>query len=413
MNFEYYIARRIHFAQGGRGVSRPAVRIATAGMALGLAVMLVAVAVITGFKREIRDKAAGFGGHVQVSNFDNNNTYEARPIRMDTATQRRVENVPGVRHVQRVATKPGIIKTADEFQGIVLKGVGADFDWAFFADNLTAGHTLDTHSDTLRNEVVISEWLARRLGLDVGDTFFTYFIQENVRARRFTIAGLYSTDFTEYDRLFVLADIRHVRRLNDWDTDQFSTLEVLLDDFDRMDEAGEGVYLATANHFNDEGDAYLTRTIRQLNPQIFGWLDLLDMNVWVILALITAVAGFIMISGLLILILERTQLIGTLKALGATDWTVRRIFLYHAMMLVARGMLWGNVIGLGLCALQAWTGIVPLDPESYYTATVPVAFHWGYIVLLNAGALAASLLMMLGPSVLASRISPAAIMRYE
>ena len=187
MNFEYYIARRIHFAQGGRGVSRPAVRIATAGMALGLAVMLVAVAVITGFKREIRDKAAGFGGHVQVSNFDNNNTYEARPIRMDTATQRRVENVPGVRHVQRVATKPGIIKTADEFQGIVLKGVGADFDWAFFADNLTAGHTLDTHSDTLRNEVVISEWLARRLGLDVGDTFFTYFIQENVRARRFTI----------------------------------------------------------------------------------------------------------------------------------------------------------------------------------------------------------------------------------
>ena len=182
---------------------------------------------------------------------------------------------------------------------------------------------------------------------------------------------------------------------------------------DRMDEAGEGVYLATANHFNDEGDAYLTRTIRQLNPQIFGWLDLLDMNVWVILALITAVAGFIMISGLLILILERTQLIGTLKALGATDWTVRRIFLYHAMMLVARGMLWGNVIGLGLCALQAWTGIVPLDPESYYTATVPVAFHWGYIVLLNAGALAASLLMMLGPSVLASRISPATIMRYE
>lgn len=413
MNFEYYIARRIHFGQEGRSVSRPAVRIATVGMALGLAVMLVAVAVITGFKREIQDKAIGFGGHMQVTNFDNNNTYEMKPIRMDTATQRRIEQVPGVRHVQRVATKPGIIKTEDEFQGIVLKGVGADFDWGFFADNLTDGRTLDTRTDTLRSEVIVSEWLARRLGLSVGDSFFTYFIQDNIRARRFTIAGLYSTDFTEYDQLFVLTDIRHVRRLNDWAGDEFSALEVLLTDFDRMDEAGEGVYLATANRFDDEGDAYLTRTIRQANPQIFGWLDLLDMNVWVILALITAVAGFIMISGLLILILERTQMIGTLKALGATNWTVRRVFLYHAAFLVMRGMLWGNVIGLGLCALQAWLGIVPLDPESYYTSTVPVAFHWGYIVLLNVGTLAASLLMMVGPSVLVARISPAAIMRYE
>lgn len=413
MNLEYYIARRIHYTRAGRGVSRPAVRIATVGMALGLAVMLVAVAVITGFKREIRQKTIGFGGHIQISNFDNNNTYETKPIRMDSATLARIRAVPAVRHVQHTATKPGIIKTEGEFQGVILKGVGPDFDWAFFASNLHQGRTIDTASDTLRNEVVLSEWLAQRLGLKVGDTFFTYFVQDNIRARRFTIVGLYSTDFVEYDRLFMLTDIRHVRRLNDWQDDQFSTLEVLLRSYDDIDPAGEAVYMATANRFDDEGDAYLTRTIRQLNPQIFGWLDLLDMNVWVILALITAVAGFIIISGLLILILERTRLIGTLKALGATDWTVRRIFLWHTLFIVIRGMLWGNLIGLSLCALQAWTGLVPLDPESYYTATVPVAFHWGYILALNAGTLVASFLMMVGPSVLITRISPATVMRYE
>ncbi len=413
MNFEYYIAKRIHFEQGGRGVSLPAVRIATAGMALGLAVMLVAVAVITGFKREIRNKTIGFGGHVQVTNFDNNNTYEMKPIRMDSSLVDCIAGIDGVRHVQRFVTKPGIIKTDDEFQGVILKGVGDDFDWSFFQSHLTQGSILSTGADTLRNEVILSEWIARRLGLSVGDTFFTYFIQDNVRARRFTIVGMYSTDFVEYDRLFLLTDIRHVRRLNDWTSDEFSGLEILLTGFDRIDELGEAVYMVTGNRFNEAGEAYLTRTIRQLNPQIFSWLDLLDMNVWVILSLTLAVAGFIMISGLLILILERTRMIGTLKALGATNWSIRRIFLYHSTFIVLKGMLWGNAIGLLLCALQHWFDIVPLDPESYYTSTVPMAFNWGYILLLNVGTLAASFLMMVGPSVLITKLSPARIIRYE
>lgn len=394
-------------------MSRPAVRIATVGMALGLAVMIVAVGVIIGFKKEIQNKTIGFGGHIQITNFDNNNTYEMKPIRMADSLRTRLESLPAVRHTQRFATKPGIIKTADDFQGIILKGVGDDFDWTFFADNLQEGRIPDVSGDTLRNEAILSTYLARRLSLKVGDTFFTYFIQDNIRARRFKITGLYSTDFVEYDNMFVLTDLRHVQRLNDWTSNDFSGLEVLIDDIKHLDEAGDAVYIATSNRFTDEGETYFTRTIRQLNPQIFGWLDLLDMNVWVILTLILAVAGFIMISGLLILILERTSMIGILKSLGMPDWSVRRIFLYHSTFLVVRGMVWGNVIGLGLCALQAWIGIVPLDPESYYTATVPIAFNWWCILALNAGTLLASLLMMTGPSYLITKISPAQTIRYE
>lgn len=413
MNFEYYIAKRIHFQQGRKNVSRPAVRIAIIGMALGLAVMIIAIAVITGFKTEIQNKTIGFGGHIQLTNFDNNNTYEMKPIRMPQSLIDRISRIDDVRHVQKFITKPGIIKTDDEFQGIILKGVGEDFDWSFFGANMVEGNILSAESDTLRNEIILSTYLANRLGLKLGDSFFTYFIQDNIRARKFTIVGLYSTDFVEYDKMFLLTDIRHVRKLNDWDEDSFSGLEILINDFNKIDSAGDAVYLATSNRFNDEGETYFTRTIKQLNPQIFGWLDLLDMNVWVILFLILAVAGFIMISGLLILILERTNMIGVLKSLGTTNWSVRKIFLYHSLFLVLKGMFWGNVTGLTICALQYYFGVIPLDPASYYTATVPVAFNWWFFLALNAGTLLASFLMMTGPSYLITKISPAKIIRYE
>jgi len=249
--------------------------------------------------------------------------------------------------------------------------------------------------------------------LKLGDSFFTYFIQDQVRARKFKIVGIYSTNFIEYDKLFLIADMRQVQSLNDWDKDSFSGLEVLISDFDRIDEVGDAVYDATANKFNKEGAAYSTQTIKQINPQIFSWLDLLDMNVWVILFLMLAVSGFNMISGLLILILERTNMIGILKSIGATNWSVRKIFLYHSFFLIGKGMLWGNFIGLSLCAIQYFTGIVPLDPEAYYVATVPIYFNWLYIVLLNVGTLIASLLMMIGPSYLITKINPAKIIRYE
>jgi len=413
VSLEYFIAKRIHFQQGKKNVSRPAVRIATIGIALGLAVMLISVAVVIGFKNEIRNKTIGFGGHIQITNFDNNNTYEMKPIKADQALIKKISAIDGVKHVQRFSTKPGIIKTDTEFQGIVVKGIDAGFDWNFFKSNLVEGKLLDVSGDSPTNQVVLSKYLVNLLGLKLGDSFFTYFIQDQVRARKFKIVGIYSTNFIEYDKLFILADMRQVQTLNDWSTDSFSGLEVLITDFNRIDEVGDVVYDATANKFNKEGNAYSTQTIKQLNPQIFSWLDLLDMNVWVILLLMLAVAGFNMISGLLILILERTNMIGILKSVGATNWSVRKIFLYHSFFLIGKGMLWGNVIGLTLCTIQYFTGIIPLDPTAYYVSTVPICFNWLYILLLNAGTLIASLLMMIGPSYLITKIDPAKIIRYE
>jgi lipoprotein-releasing system permease protein len=413
VNIELFIAKRIHFQQGKKNISRPAVRIATIGIALGLAVMLISVAVVIGFKQEIRNKTIGFGGHIQITNFDNNNTYEMNPIKADKALISSIISINGVKHVQRFATKPGIIKTDTEFQGIVLKGIDAGFNWNFFKSNLVEGKIIDFPNLGSFNQVVISKYLANLLGLKLGDSFFTYFIQDQVRARKFKIVGIYSTNFIEYDKLFILADMRQVQSLNNWDVDSFSGLEVLITDFDRIDEVGDAVYSATANKFNKEGKTYTTQTIKQLNPQIFSWLDLLDMNVWVILILMLSVAGFNMISGLLILILERTNMIGILKSIGATDWSVRKIFLYHSFFLIAKGMIWGNIIGLSLCAIQYFTGIIPLDPEAYYVATVPITFNWLYIFLLNAGTLLASILIMIGPSYLITKITPANIIRYE
>ena len=413
MNLEYFIAKRIHFQQGSQHVSRPAVRIATIGIALGLAVMLISVAVVIGFKQEIRNKTIGFGGHIQITNFDNNNTYEMNPIKADNVLIKKISSIDGVKHVQRFATKPGIIKTDTEFQGIVIKGIDTGFDWKFFKSNLVEGKVLDVSGVNPGNQVVLSKYLANLLGLKLGDSFYTYFIQDQVRARKFKIVGIYSTNFIEYDKLFILADMRQVQALNDWSADSFSGLEVLITDFNQIDKVGDAVYDATANKFSKEGNAYSTQTIKQLNPQIFSWLNLLDMNVWVILILMLSVAGFNMISGLLILILERTNMIGILKSMGATDWSVRKIFLYHSFFLIGKGMLWGNIIGLSLCAIQYFTGIVPLDPEAYYVATVPVAFNWLYIILLNASTLIASLLMMIGPSYLITKIDPAKIIRYE
>jgi len=413
VSLEYFIAKRIHFQQGKKNVSRPAVRIATIGIALGLAVMLISVAVVIGFKNEIRNKTIGFGGHIQISNFDNNNTFETNPIKVDKTLMSKITAIDGVKHVQRFATKPGIIKTDTEFQGVVIKGIDKGFNWDFFKSNLVDGNVLDVSGAAPGNQVVLSKYLANLLGLKLGDSFYTYFIQEKVRARKFKIVGIYSTNFIEYDKLFILADMRQVQALNDWSPDSFSGLEILVNDFNRIDELGDKVYDVTANKFNKEGNAYTTQTIKQLNPQIFSWLSLLDMNVWVILILMLAVAGFNMISGLLILILERTNMIGILKSMGATNWSVRKIFLYHSAFLIGKGMLWGNVIGLSLCAIQYFTGVIPLDPQSYYVATVPVSFNWLYILLLNIGTLAASLLMMIGPSYLITKINPAKIIRYE
>jgi len=412
MNLEFYIAKRIHFQEGKKNVSRPAVRIATIAIALGLAVMILSVAVVIGFKNEIRNKIIGFGGHIQIVNYDNNNTYEMNPIEIDSTFRKKIKSFQGVKLVQNFVTKPGIIKTKSEFQGIIIKGIDTDFNWDFFKLNLIEGDVLKISNDTLKNDIVISKYLSDLLGLKIGDSFYTYFIQDQVRARKFKIKGIYATNFVEYDKLFIITDLRHVQKLNNWNENQISGFELVISDFDKIDETGENIndFISKSSIYNN---LYFTQTIKQLNPQIFGWLDLLDMNVWVILFLMLAVAGFNMISGLLILILERTNMIGILKSLGATNWSIRKIFLYHSFFLIGKGMIWGNFIGLLICTIQYFTGIIPLDPEVYYVTSVPISFNWFYIVALNIGTLIASLLMMIGPSYLITKILPSKIIRYE
>lgn len=389
-------------------------RVATIGIAVGLAVMIVSVCVIVGFKKEIRNKTIGFGSHIQISNFDTNNTYETAPIEMDDTLMTSLANISEVKHIQRFATKPGIIKTDEEFQGIVLKGAGNDFNWDFFKSNMVQGNILSHNDSTSKNEAIISKSLADLLKLKLGDGFITYFLQDDIRARKFKIVGIYSTNFEEYDRLFVLTNLQTVQKLNNWQTNQFSGIEIKLGDFSQIENAYNQVYMHCANRFDENGKGYYITTIKQVNPQIFSWLELLDMNVWLILFLMISVAGFNIISGLLILILERTNMIGILKSYGATNWSVRKIFLYHSMFLIGKGMMWGNVIGLGLCAVQYFFHVVPMpDAKSYYTAFVPVSFDWIFILLLNVGTFIISVLMLVGPSYLITKISPAKIVRYE
>jgi len=412
MSVEYFLAKRIHFQQGRKNVSRPAVRIAIIAIALGMAVMIIAIAVVIGFKQEVRNKVVGFGGHIRISNYDSNNTFETEPIQYDSSFFKDVKSEAGVKSVHPYATKPGIIKTDDDFQGIVLKGVDASYDWSFFESGMVAGSVLNI-TDSMRNEIIISKDLASLLKLKAGDSFYTYFIKDQVKARKFTISGIYSTNFAEFDKLFIITDIRHLQRLNAWNADQYSGYEVVLNDFEKQESVNDALQQIANAHIKGSNQLYYIQTIKDLYPQMFGWLELLDINVWVILALMLAVAGFNMISGLLILILERANMIGILKSIGATNWSVRKVFLYYAMFLIGKGMLWGNIIGILFCALQYFFRIIPLDAEAYYVAYVPVLFNWTAILLLNIGTFMASILMMIGPSYLISKISPAKIIRYE
>lgn len=414
MNVALFIARKIHFSkEGSRQVTPPAVRIAMIGIALGLAVMLLSVAIVIGFKKEVRNKVIGFGSHIQITNFDSNSSYELQAIAVSDTLMAHLDSVSSVRHVERFATKLGILKTEQDFQGIVLKGVDQEYDWAFFQANLKVGRLPDFTGKKASTEVLISRYLSDLLGLEVDDSFLTYFVQDEVRARKFQIVGIYETGFIDYDKLFVMADLRQVQRLNGWDADQVGGLEVQVDDYESLDEIAETLYFDLTERHDRNGNTYYARSIKELNPMIFNWLEVLDINVVVILVLMLAVAGFTMISGLLIIILERTNMIGMLKALGETDRHIREIFLYVSFFLIGKGMLWGNVIGLTCCWLQSHFQIVKLDPTVYYLEAVPVDLGVGAWLLLNVGTLLVSMAMMLGPSYLITRIDPAKSIRFE
>ena len=308
MRVDFFIARRIYFNQKNNElVSRPAVKVAVAGIIIGVAVMLITIGVVIGFKHEISHKVIGFGGHIQVVNFDNNNTYEMQPVVVDSALMANVRSQSGVADVQRFATKPCMLKTNESFEGVVLKGVTVDFDWDFFVQHLEEGSLPVIVDSVVSKDVLISRTIANALRLKVDDPIFAYFIQDNVRARKFRVAGIYNTHFSEYDQLMMLGDARQIQQLNQWREDQYSGVEVKIEDMSRLQEAADNVYYATANRFDVDGNAYYTQTIEDLNPQLFAWLRLLDMNVWVIIFLMLSVAGFNMIAGLLILILEKVK----------------------------------------------------------------------------------------------------------
>lgn len=415
MNFELYIAKRIHFSrQGKKNVSRPAVKVAVLGIALGLAVMIIAVSIVIGFKQEIRNKVIAFGSHIQVSNYDSNQTYETKPIKVTPNLFKDLYKIDQVRHVQPFCTKPGIIKTTDDVQGIVLKGVDKNFDWSFYRPNIVAGDSLTIDGEWPCRYALISQYLSKLLKLKVGDPFFTYFVEgEDIRARKFTVGGIYCTNFEEYDKQFIIVDMMQIQQLNGWEPDQCSGLEILVKDYAQLDKTCDRVYYKTANRIQQDGTAYLPRTIEDLNPQVFSWLRMLDMNVWIILLLMIVVAGFNMISGLLILILERTNMIGILKAMGASNWKVRKIFLYHSFFLVGKGMLWGNAIGISLILLQHFTHLMPLDASVYYVSYVPTTINIVYLLLLNFGTFVCSVLMLLFPSYVISKISPAKSIKFD
>ena len=417
MKFELFIARKVHFSKtaGDRQVTPPAVRIAIIGMALGLATMLLSVAIITGFKKEVSYKVIGFGAHIQITNFDSNTSYESTPIMVSDTLLNELQSYPGIRHVEPFATKPGILKTANDFQGIVLKGIDERFDWTFFREHLKEGDVFAVDPNRMTNDVIISRYLADLLELKCEDSFLAYFVQDidNVRPRRFTICGIYETGFVDYDKIFVYADIKQVRQLNGWDEDTVSGLELFVNDYDQLDEITDQLYFDMIEKRDMLGNTYYARSIKELNPMIFNWLGVLDINVVIILVLMMAVSVFTMISGLLIIILERTRMIGVLKALGQRDRSIRSVFLYISFFLIGKGMIWGNVIGLIICLTQSCFRLMKLDASVYYLDAVPIDMSLTNWLLINLGALTVALLMMLFPSYLITKINPARTINFE
>ena len=414
MDSNFFIARRLFRDKGdARKVARPAIVIATCGVAIGLAVMIVSVCVVLGFKQEIRSKVIGFGSHVQIQNYAAVTANAPLPVVITDSLMRQVEAVDGVSHVQRFSNKEGILKTDEEFKGVLLRGVGPEFDADFLKAHLEKGEFPEFSDSVASNRIVISREVADELHLDVGDRIFAYFFEQSVRARRFTVAGIYCTHLSEFDDAMVFTDLYTCNRLNAWEPDQYSGLEVSVADFGLLDNV-TGKLVNMVNRQTDAyGASYIAMNIEELYPQIFAWLSLLDVNVWVILALMVSVAGFTMVSGLLIIILERTNFIGVMKALGATNRSIRHIFLYFSLFVIGKGLLWGNVIGIGLVVFQSCFGMFKLDAATYYVDVVPVLFHFGYVAAINVATLVICVLALIVPSFLVSHIHPAKAIRFE
>ena len=411
MNYELFIAKRIIGSKAYKSsVSAPIIKIGIAAIAIGIVVMLIAIATGIGLQEKIRDKVVAFNGHVTITNFDSNASDEYEiPISKNQEFYPKFNAIEGIKHVQAVATKFGVIRTETDFEGIVLKGVGSDYDWHYFEDFLTEGRLPD-YSGEMSNEVLISEYLANRLQFKVGDSFQTVFKKESIDQmpwlRAFEIVGIYNSGFKELDEKFVMGDLRHVQRLNKWDDDQVGNFEVFLDDFKQIQTKGIEIY----ENIPSDLDA---TTVEQKYVSIFEWISIFDNNTYGIIGIMILVAGINMITALLVLILERTQMIGILKALGSNNWSIRKVFLYNATYLIGLGLFWGNLIGLGLLLAQKYFGLVPLNPEVYYVTEAPVYLSLDYVLMLNLGTFIVCLVMLLIPSIIITKISPVKAMRFD
>ncbi len=417
MNTERFIAKRIIFGSENKNqLSRPVMRVSVLGIALGIALMILTVAVITGFQGEIRNKLIGFGSHIQITNYDDNVSDEPQPISSKQSFLKELKTDPDIKHVEVYATKSGIIKTKKDNEGVLLKGIGADYDWQFINQNLIAGKVFSVSDTGLSKNIVISQLLADKLELKVSDKMVVYFLTkktdsaENIsyeqRVKTFFVSGIYSTGFEDIDQRLVLVDIGQIRKLNYWDSDMIGGFEVAINDYKKIDEVGDRV---------DDmvGQGFVAQTIKKTNPTIFSWLDLQDMNGIIVITLMILVAGINMISALLILILERTNMIGILKALGAKNKSIQKIFLYNAVYLIGKGLFWGNILGIGVALVQQHFGLFTLDAKTYYISVIPISLSFVNILLLNVGTLVCCLLMLILPSFFVSRITPVKAIRFS
>ncbi|RXJ49374.1 ABC transporter permease [Gelidibacter gilvus] len=411
MNYEFFIAKRIIGSKAYKSsVSAPIIKIGIAAIAIGIVVMLIAIATGIGLQQKIRDKVVAFNGHVSITNFDSNVSDESEiPISKNQDFYPQFKNIDGIRHVQATATKFGVIRTATDFEGVVLKGVGSDYDWRYFKEFLVEGRLPD-YLGEMSNEVLISQYLANRLQFKLGENFQTVFKKESIDEmpflRAFNIVGIYNSGMSELDEKFVITDIRHVQRLNKWTEDQVGNFEVFLDDFNQIETKGIEIY----ENIPSDMDAI---TVKQKYISIFEWINIFDNNTYGIIGIMILVAGINMITALLVLILERTQMIGILKALGSNNWSIRKVFLYNATYLIGLGLFWGNLIGLGLLLAQKYFGLITLNPKEYHVTEVPVYLSLDYILLLNLGTFIVCLLMLLIPSVIITKISPVKAMRFD
>ncbi|QZT36549.1 ABC transporter permease [Halosquirtibacter xylanolyticus] len=416
MKYEYFLAKRLFFDKNQKHhFSRSIINFAVAGITIGIVVIILAVSITVGFKKEVKDKVVGFGSHIQLLNYSTSNSYDNIPILSDEEWVDKVKSLDNVNHMETFATKSGIIHTGEEIEGVILKGFGTNHRWTFFKKHLVDGKVLDLKRDKAGIGIMISQSLASRMRLKVGDAIRMYFMKESQtvpQLRKFIVKGIFYTSLTEFDKIFALVDIRQIQRLNKWAPNQVSGYDITLNDFDRLDQTTYDVQNIVLNYKEN------IPTIRPVNikhkyREIFDWLGLIDMNVWVILGLMIAVAGFNMVSGVLILILERTQMIGTLKAIGAQNKSIRRLFLTIAAFLITKGLFWGNLIALALCFAQKKFGIIPLDPTSYYVDKVPIELNISYLVILNIATLAITIIMLVIPSMMISRISPDKAIKFD